>query len=402
MNILPMRPSWTCLPTSGAVVLLLCGCQRDQIAPDCFLRVSGECVVIEDVEIPGEVSLECGKPPLGALEAFYSYTVDYQAADPTFSATDLPPGLTIGSSGEISGVPTMEGTFMPKVTLTDLESGATADSECGPITIGPALTHDVFDLPPTAPLGCLPVGEKLEDHIQGGDKSPITCTPPQAADPPSTSCPFGDGNGLVPAGVTFNAGDCSYSGAPTEEQHGTWVWMVKAEQSGYELWVPFCASKDAAPFHNIGIRFGMNSHDPMAPFIVPFVPADPLVFGGGMEDPVFEITSACGGGSCNNWGYEFSAMCSPFNTPFSFQPDNSLDGMMGQKIGFSHEMTASTQGDPVDNPTKDGDAGERTWVANFRMWYCTSGNNMDCDTDLPGFQDNAQTRYTMSIIAHPQ
>ena len=38
----------------------------------------------------------------------------------TWSATGMPPGLTIDSSGTISGIPTAAGTFTPTITVTDL------------------------------------------------------------------------------------------------------------------------------------------------------------------------------------------------------------------------------------------------------------------------------------------
>jgi len=55
--------------------------------------------------------------------------VQIQASDSknlplTFSAKGLPPGLSISSSGDISGTPTTAGTYQVTVTATDSGGGS--------------------------------------------------------------------------------------------------------------------------------------------------------------------------------------------------------------------------------------------------------------------------------------
>jgi hypothetical protein len=373
------------------------GCSRDQIAPDCFFKENGRCIVRDPGDPPGELDLDCGAPPLGAVGANYNYTVDFSPMDGVvFSAANLPPGLTIGgTSGQIIGVPEQVGTYEDIVITMTGEDGASVMDTCDPLQIDPALDHDLYDLPPTAPLGCLPLGEAIGDHLGGGDGTAVVCTLATDASP---TCPHGNGNGILPAGVTFDAASCTATGAPTEDRFGTWVWMVDVEQSGRHISVPFCATNADPPFHAIATELGGAPHDPLAPAITPFDPAAPLVFGSNM-DPRFSVVHACPGNDCNNWGYKFVATCSGFDPPFSFEDDGSLDDGMGGNIGFFHHLTASTQGATVESTG----LGERAWVVNFQMWYCTAPDAATCDGDSDtAIYDNAQTKYTWSVIAYPQ
>ncbi|GAA2066449.1 hypothetical protein GCM10009839_92820 [Catenulispora yoronensis] len=59
----------------------------------------------------------------------FGATVQLQASDSkglpvTFKATGLPPGVTVSSSGRLSGVPTVGGTYQVKVTATDSGGGS--------------------------------------------------------------------------------------------------------------------------------------------------------------------------------------------------------------------------------------------------------------------------------------
>lgn len=63
-------------------------------------------------------------PPKGTVNQFYSFAPTPYGGSGRYSwsATNLPAGLVIDSSGQISGVPTLAGTSFPTVTLRDLDT----------------------------------------------------------------------------------------------------------------------------------------------------------------------------------------------------------------------------------------------------------------------------------------
>lgn len=361
-------------------------------APDCFLRENGKCVIPEYGPPPAELSIDCGMPPKGAVGANYVYDIKYSGPDTVvFDASGLPDGLTIGATtGQLYGNPTMAGVYdMATVTIIDSDTGSELSAECPAIEIGERLSHDLFDLPASAPLGCLPVGEALADHMCGGDDSEITCSADGAMAEE-------EGEGVIPDGVSFDAASCSASGSPSEDRYGTWVWMVEVQQSGLTMYVPFCATNDAATFHDLAVTDGGQDHDPLAPILAPFDPEAELEVGVG-DTLRFDVTAACNGGSCNNWGYKFNVDVSPFDAWNVGTDGANKNG--NQLIGFYHHMWATTDGKSVN----EKGFGDRAWVANWRMWYCTSTDLADCDfNDDNAIYDNAQTRYVWSVVAYPQ
>jgi len=74
----------------------------------------------------------------------------------TFSATGLPAGVTMSSSGTISGTPTVSGTFNYTVTVTD-KDGNSGTVHCT-VTVQPPP-------PPTGGEGCTPGYWKQSQHI---------------------------------------------------------------------------------------------------------------------------------------------------------------------------------------------------------------------------------------------
>ena len=74
----------------------------------------------------------------------------------TFSATGLPAGLTVSTSGLLSGTPTVSGNFTYTITVTD-NSGNSGSSSCS-VTVG--------DQPPPPPSGegCTPGYWKAKNH----------------------------------------------------------------------------------------------------------------------------------------------------------------------------------------------------------------------------------------------
>jgi len=111
----------------------------------------------------------------------------------TFSATGLPAGLTLSTSGTISGTPTVNGTFPYTVTVTD-SAGNKGTVSCS-VTVAPPS-------PPTA--NCASISA-----VVGVAISPITVTGSGGAGGPYTFSATG-----LPAGLTMSSSG-TISGTPT-------------------------------------------------------------------------------------------------------------------------------------------------------------------------------------------
>jgi hypothetical protein len=112
----------------------------------------------------------------------------------TFTATGLPPGLGISSSGTISGTPTASGTFNYAVTITDA-AGNKSTINCS-ITVNPPLQVTCS----TITIGA--VGTPFDSgpiNVSGGT-APYT---------------FSIGSGSLPAGLNLNTSTGDVAGTPT-------------------------------------------------------------------------------------------------------------------------------------------------------------------------------------------
>jgi hypothetical protein len=118
----------------------------------------------------------------------------------TFSATGLPAGLSISSSGTISGTPTVSGTFSYTVTVTD-KDGNTGSSTCS-VTVNP---------PPS--VSCVNI-----TAVQGTPIAPVTLTASGGAGAPYTFSATG-----LPAGLSISSSG-TISGTPTVS--GTFSYTV--------------------------------------------------------------------------------------------------------------------------------------------------------------------------------
>src|ERR1039458_8472406 len=112
----------------------------------------------------------------------------------TFTATGLPAGLSISTSGTISGTPTVSGTFPYTVTITDV-NGNKGSISCS-VTVNP---------PPQLTCSATNSGEVGVPFNSG----PITVT---GATSPYT---FSIGSGTLPAGLTLNTSTGAVTGTPT-------------------------------------------------------------------------------------------------------------------------------------------------------------------------------------------
>jgi Putative Ig domain len=120
----------------------------------------------------------------------------------TFSATGLPSGLTMSSTGTISGTPTVSGTFSYTVTVTD-KNGNTGTVNCS-ATVAP----------PPCSAGCV----TITNAVQGVAITPVTLTGTGGAGDPYSFTASG-----LPAGLTISSTG-TISGTPTVS--GTFNYMV--------------------------------------------------------------------------------------------------------------------------------------------------------------------------------
>jgi hypothetical protein len=88
----------------------------------------------------GSSPVVSGSPAGGTVGTPYldkSIAVSGGTSPYTVTATGLPPGLTIKSSGTISGTPTVAGTYTPTITATDSSKPPRAGAESPTIVIAP-------------------------------------------------------------------------------------------------------------------------------------------------------------------------------------------------------------------------------------------------------------------------
>ncbi len=375
--------------------LMLTGCNRDELAPDCFKidPDTGVCLIPD----PGgtEPGINCGTMPDGAVGATYSFTPEVGGGSGNFNmwmATGLPSGLSIDTNtGEISGVPTEPMAYSGiEISMFDAGKGESFEAQCGELVINPALNANPVL---TEPNHCIDISASYDDMLallDGGDGTEITCSA-LANNAGNATCPLGDGNGRMAPGISFNESSCTHSGSITGDRRGTWVWMVELVQSGYTTRVPFCASNDVDTFHDITVVANAVSESDLRPGLFEYDPNADLSFGSGsytwaIDDP------ACPGTDCNTYGFRFNVTCSPFDFDAPWQITLAPSGP--SETGMTHEMSATG---PVPDPKFDG----RPFVAPFEMSYCTSGTEGFCDTDATQFEQNAQTRYHFDVVGFP-
>jgi hypothetical protein len=113
--------------------------------------------------------------PAATVGQSYSTTITATGIPaPTFTATGLPPGLSIGAdSGVISGIPTTTGTYTPAVTATSAAGTDTATYTLPVVNTGPARADLAISM--TAPT-TLPPGGTGTIIVTVINKGPQTAT----------------------------------------------------------------------------------------------------------------------------------------------------------------------------------------------------------------------------------
>lgn len=396
---------------AGLAALALAGCTGDQITPNCFQRdAMGRC------KIPGPVagapSVSCGPLAPTALRASVDYQPPLAGGQGPFawSATGLPPGLAIDpATGRITGTPTQTGSFEVAVFVRDTSSDLEDSAACGEWVVNEALAMD-----PSAGLAfdrCIPADMDLRGFLSGGTGDDITCTLPSAATP-SAACPIGRGNGRLPQGLTWDAAQCRATGTISETRWGTWVWMVRLEQSGAQVWVPICASRTppAGADHEIEVfPAGSADGDPLAPVGITFRPEQPLTMAADIPDsvqpPTYEVRGTdCSGNACNAFSFSFGVDCSAFASGFNPLSEMPLFDGNGNRVGLTHRVRGATiEIDEMTGATETKTVAERgfadrPWVVSWQWEYCTANAANVCDN--PG--QGARSSFIHAIIATPQ
>ncbi|MCA9660734.1 MAG: putative Ig domain-containing protein, partial [Myxococcales bacterium] len=358
----------------------------------------------ETTAVADPLVVDCLEPPQGAVEASYSHTPEVSGGVPgySWSAEGLPDGLAINEfTGQITGAPAAAGDYTIDLTVTDSD-GTMAMATCPLVTVADKFSVDLDAL--DGP--CITAGGSLLDYVSGGDGSGVKCT-----------TPGGTGNGKLPAGITVGEESCAIEGTIAETRFGTWAWIVRAEQSDVEIYVPYCATQDQqAPdaYSIVGTHSG-GAGDELTPVSATFTPGELLKFDGDGE-PRFEITTECGN-ACF-YGYFYSVSSSPFGggpckddadgcyglCPLIDDP-NEMDGdkaigctlipEMGlPKEGFAHEMWAKG-----DVPTVDYE--DRAWILQWGIDYCVSTSDTACTSKDNIIANGKDTNLEFAIIMRP-
>ncbi|MEM6291601.1 MAG: Ig domain-containing protein [Myxococcota bacterium] len=372
------------LPACGLFV----ACTSDLDAPDAYTEPS----ISAGNDTAGDLDIDCDAFPDGAVGAEYDHTPELTADDdPTrqWSASNLPDGLEIdGSSGQITGIPTAAGTT--SVEFNVMDSSGMSTTTCD-ITVNDGLSVEIEDLVVAAP-GCVrPGGDTLLDFVvEGtGDGSAITC-----------DHPGGTGNGRRPAGISVNPETCAIEGSVDEDRQGTWVFIVRGEQSGAEVWVPYCVSNEDGSDYEVRMdHSGLpdeGTDSTLVPILRRFNPAASVAVGE-EGDPFFTITDppSCGTNACF-YGFAFQINASPFDAgSLSLSPDEILIPMEGGgPQGFTHNLS-------IDGPQVGEEFADRPWTVNIALDYCLADSEGPCE-GADNIRENGDGNLDISILMVPQ
>lgn len=354
---------------------------------------------------PEPLTVDCKAPPVGAKAAQYSHQPAAAGGAPayTWTAQGLPAGLAINANtGEISGAPEQAGDFVFELGVTDSE-GAMAATICPGVTINDQLGVDLDAM--TGP--CITAGESITDYLLGGDGSPVECVAPQ-----------GLGDGVLPDGLTIDKETCEITGTITATRYGTWAWIVRARQSGVDVFAPYCATQDKQAvnaYEIVGNHSGKLDNE-LEPLLLKAKLDAPLRLDGD-ADPGFVVDKGACGNSCF-FGFAYKISPSPFGTgacnedkdkcfglcPLiadANEPDGdkqigcSLVPAMGMKTGFAHEMWAKGDPVPVGFAT-------RPFVLQWSVDYCLSDLQAQCAGKDAILANGDGSNLEFAVIVRPQ
>lgn len=380
-----MRRLLSLVPLSVAISAP--ACTSDLRAPTNYLLDGAG----EDATAGGALTVVCGaltRSAVGATLTPHQVMASGGAGGLRFEFADpaaIPAGLTIDPArGEISGVPEAAGDnleFVVRVTDADDESG----QDTCTLDVSPRLAVQLrVDAP-----GCLSGNASLHDVVlpDTGDGTPITC-----------SAPGGRGNGALPMGVTVGTDSCQLEGPFQDERFGTWVSMMRGEQSGAEVWVPFCVTNDdPGDAYNLRVAHSGSDDATFEPMLGTFDPG--AAFALGMPgDPHFAIddVDACGNNGSCFFGFSYTLTSNYFDNGSSddlVEGDQLLLDDDGLPIGMEHDL-ARLEGSDLPESLR-----ERPWTINFALDYCLTDDAPMCrGREL---QNNVGARFQFSILMFP-
>jgi len=400
------------LPQCGAppapvwILAVLAACTSELNAPDCYndgnsgvprCQITGAAFETDDPTVDtqgGTIAVDCSLAPDGALGANYRYTPTVSGAQGTqlWDASGLPEGiLQDPETGELSGVPTTTGTATVGVVVLDA-AGNTGSATCS-FSIHPALAIDLEGLLAERP-GCIEVGESLLAHVvpATGDGSTILC-----------DTPTDRGSGKLPPTVTVDPATCALAGDVNEPGIGTWAFIVRARQSGRELFVPYCAT-DSTPdpgaytitVEHSGLPPEVATHTPM----IERYTAGASFTVGGNGDPLFRIVSpaACGSSCAYRYGYSATSALFDLDT-LSFEPE-TLVTEGGAPVGFSHNLLllgppAGTSADVLT------EFSGRPWIFGLTTDYCLAEQGAACFDGDGALLANGRMEFSIIMFAQP-
>jgi len=386
-------------------VALAGGCVGDRPAPDCYAAGDGgaeRCALIDEALDASafllQPRIDCTSIPKGARSASYAFTPTAMGgSEPyTWSAVGLPEGLTLDSTtGEITGVPNVEGRVDLELSITD-NRGRVGDASCS-FVIAPALVIAHDDIAEQVP-SCVVEGQSLLDFVltSSGDGTPIRCDTPE-----------GIGNGRVPEGISIDPETCVLEGELADARFGTQVFMVRGQQSGHEVWLPYCVTQGTPREGAYAIEVEHSDIDPAVenPALVPLMrrydAAAPLAVGASDQDPVFRIVDpdSCDADLCY-YGFAFDISASLFDAD-SFTLDGGaheaglIVGPAGGPIGFTHGLFVDGMNAAVTEAER-ARLTSRAWVLQASFDYCLSPTPETCiNTDET--PDNIETQGNGSL-----
>lgn len=367
------------------------------------------------VDPPDQPMIMCTDDSGSIPDGFVGISYEFKVSAPggatpyMWSATNLPPGLTLtpdnanGTTATISGTPTTKGTFAVDITIVDAD-GVETSAPCGDLII-----NDPISLDPDNLLkihgGCVPLGVTLaqlqkDNIITGGDGSPITC---EFVPGRGNGNKKWDGvNDTQPPGLTLDSGTCAWGGKVSANlPFGVYAYITTFTQTGLKAWVPYCTSQETqAPTAYDVIREDTGTDSTFKPGVVTVGPGG-IAYGSDVPDPKVTVTdnvNACPGNTCF-YAFVFayntlSQMATVSANPNSKFPAQGFDG-------FTHALRITDAALDIFR--------NRAYVANIQFDYCIAANGDDCGNNEMDSAKRADlvrknggsSNYYFSLVALP-